>query len=801
MLYDIGFGKFWRKLQGNRIGNGPGMSKKAGEVTIRGYDKPAGGWDALSASGHALWQQGLTKGARTLLQANQPSGFDCPGCAWPDPPHGAALEFCENGVKAVAAETTRKRLDDSFFAQYRLTELRQHSDHWLENQGRLTQPLLYDAERDGYISVGWQQAFSMIGECLRGLPNPDQAVFYASGRTSNEAAFLYQLFARQFGTNNLPDSSNLCHEPSGMAMREVLGVGKGTCTLEDFQLAKAIFVIGQNPGTNHPRMLAALRSAHQRGCRIVVFNPLRERGLERFTHPQSVTEMLTGRSETLADYYYQLRIGGDIAALKGMMRCLFEADERTRVTGKAPVIDYAFIEEHTQGFAALRTEVLAESWALIEQESGLTRAQISEAAEVYMQADSTIVTWCMGVTHHEYATSTVQMITNLLLLRGNIGRPGAGAVPVRGHSNVQGDRTMGVTTRPGARFLENLHTEFGFAPPTLPGLDAVQSIKGMLDGSVRAFIGLGGNFGAAAPDSYRTYAAFSGLGMTVHIATKLNRSHLYPGRLGLILPCLGRTELDLQDGRAQFITVEDSMSMVHASRGSNPPASSELRSEPAIVAGMAHATMGAASIAWPALGSDYNRIREHIESVQRGVVDGFTDFNRRIHQPRGFRLPNKASQRLWATASGKAEFRMHAIPQDTLIQRARDLHGERVLTLMTIRSHDQYNTTVYGLDDRYRGVFGGRNIVFICAEDLLRLGFADGEQVNLRAASLDGIERRVHGFRLVRYNIPQGCLAGYFPELTPLVALELSGRGSNTPTSKAVPVLLERIDAGAGLTG
>ncbi|MBV1775177.1 FdhF/YdeP family oxidoreductase [Burkholderiaceae bacterium DAT-1] len=770
-------------------------TSKKQEASIRPYQGAAGGWGALASSGKFLLKHGLKKGVITLKKANQADGFDCPGCAWPDPLHGSSFEFCENGVKAVTSEATWKRADQSVFSRYTLNELRTQSDFELEDHGRLTEPLRYDAATNRYLPISWDEAFSLAGETLRAL-DPHKVSFYTSGRSSNEAAFLWQLMVRRYGSNNLPDSSNLCHEPSGVGLREVIGVGKGTARLEDFALAEAIFVIGQNPGTNHPRMLGELHRAHQRGATIVSVNPLKERGLERFTDPKRPSEMLTGGAETISDHYFQVKIGGDLAFLKGMMRVLIEADDAARAGGRDRVLDHAFIAEHTSGFAALREDILAESWDRIEAESGLSRAHIERAAQIYMHSNATLITWCMGITHHEYAVATIQTIVNLLLLKGNIGKPGAGAVPVRGHSNVQGDRTQGITVKPSPAWLANLQREFGFTPPAEPGLDAVATAEALIRGELQGFLSLGGNFAAAAPDSPRICEGMSRAHLTVHIATKLNRSHLYPGSVGLILPCLGRTEIDMRKGQAQFVSVEDSMSMVHQSAGINLPASPQLMSEPAIIAHLAHAAVGDAHVPWLALADDYDAIRTRIESCQQGVFPGFEQFNERIRVPRGFWLPNMAALRKWQTASGKAEFRVHPIPLDTPIHRARARAGDQVLALMSIRSHDQYNTTIYGMDDRYRGVFGGREVIFISAADLARLGFVDGQMVDLHAVTEDGVPRSVQGFRLVQYDIPQGCIAGYFPEVTPLAETSLKAKGANTPASKEIPVRI--VAAGQG---
>jgi len=765
------------------------------EQKIEFYTGPAGGWGALRSVTNALMRQDIpVKGAKTLLSANQPDGFDCPGCAWPDRNHASTFEFCENGVKAVAAEATARRAGPELFAKHTVAELARQSDFWLEDQGRLTHPMVYDAASDRYVPIDWDDAFALVAKHLNALPDPNQAIFYTSGRASNEAAFLYQLFVREYGTNNFPDCSNMCHEPTGSAMRPQVGVGKGTVALDDFEKADAIFIFGQNPGTNHPRMLGELRAAHKRGARIVSFNPLRERGLERFADPQDKLEMATLGSTPISTHYFQLRIGGDFAAVKGMMKHLMEREDR----GDA-LLDRAFITEHTQGFDVLADDLRAESWELLEQESGLTQAQMRAAADVYAAADSAIFCWGMGITQHPHSVATIQMLLNLLLMRGNIGRPGAGPCPVRGHSNVQGDRTMGIWEKPPAALLDKLAEVFGFEPPREPGLDTVEAIAAMRDGKGKVFFALGGNFAAAAPDTYETWKGLRRCDLTVHVATKLNRSHVVHGREALILPCLGRTEIDVQSGGPQGVTVEDSMGMVHISTGINPPASAQLLSEPAIVARLAAATLGAAgrnssTTPWLWLAEDYARIRDKIEAV---FVD-FKDFNQRVAVPGGFRLRNTASERVWATASRKAAFVAHSVPRDTPSHRARARYGKSgdaiVFTLLTTRSHDQYNTTIYGHDDRYRGVFGQRRVVFIHEADIRALGMKDGDWVDIQTVWEDAGDgaavRRADRFKLVAYDIPRGNLAAYYPETNPLVPLDSAALGAGTPASKSVPVIL-----------
>lgn len=754
------------------------------EQKIEEYKGPAGGWGALRSVGKALLKQEIPiLGAKTLLAANQPDGFDCPGCAWPDRNHASTFEFCENGAKAVAAEATARRVTAEFFAGQTVTALATQSDFYLEDQGRLTEPMVYDAATDHYKVITWDDAFALIAKHLNGLPDPNQAIFYTSGRASNEAAFLYQLFVREYGTNNFPDCSNMCHEPSGSGMRESVGVGKGTVTLQDFELADAIFVFGQNPGTNHPRMLGELRQAAKRGARIVSVNPLRERGLERFADPQDKLEMATGGGTAISTHYFQLGIGGDFAFVKGMMKHLVELQDQGQ-----DVLDTTFISEHTIGFDALLNDLRAESWSLLETEAGLSAAHMRAAAEVYREAKSVIACWGMGITQHQNAVATIQMITNLLLMRGNIGRAGAGLCPVRGHSNVQGDRTMGIWEVPPVALLDSLKRVFDFEPPRAHGFNTVESIQAMLDGRGKVFFALGGNFAAATPDTVQTWKALRNCDLTVHVTTKLNRSHIVHGKEALILPCLGRTEIDMQASGPQGVTVEDSMSMVHLSMGINPPASAKLLSEPAIVARLAAATLaGRSKTPWLWMVEDYQRIRDKIEAV----FPDFKDFNARIRVPGGFRLRNTASERVWATASQKAVFKTHAVPRDTPLKRARARKGDAIVfALMTTRSHDQYNTTIYGDDDRYRGVYGQRRVVMANAQDIRALGLKSGDWIDFQTVWDDGQERTALGFKLVEYNIPRGCVAAYYPETNPLVPLSAVAANAGTPTSKCIPVLM-----------
>ncbi|MEE7447418.1 CbbBc protein [Methylobacterium radiotolerans] len=747
----------------------------------------AGGWGALKSCGkHLLGSRAPLTGARALLKANQPDGFDCPGCAWGDPEHGSSFEFCENGVKAVSWEATDKRTKPSFFAKHTLTELRGWSDYALEGQGRLTHPMRYDAASDRYLPVSWDEAFAEIGATLRGLDHPDQAEFYTSGRASNEAAYLYQLFARAYGTNNFPDCSNMCHEASGVALIDAIGIGKGTVLLEDFEKADAIFCVGQNPGTNHPRMLGDLRRAAERGAKVVVLNPVRERGLERFADPQNTVEMLRGSSRPIASHYLQPRSGGDMAAFRGIAKVVFARDAEALAAGRPSLLDRAFLEHHTAGLEAYRAAVAATSWDAILDQSGLTMDEIAAMADVYLGAQRVIATWAMGVTQHKHSVATIREIANLLFLRGHIGRPGAGLCPVRGHSNVQGDRTVGINERPAAAFLDSLEQHFGLAMPRRHGHNVLAAIRAMRDGTAKAFIGLGGNFLRATPDTPVVAQALASCRLTVHIATKLNHAHLVPGAVGYLLPCLGRTEIDRgAEGKIQIVTVEDSMSMVHGSGGINKPASKELRSEIAIIVGMAQATVGSAAIDWAGFAADYDRIREAIAAT----IPGFTGYNSRVRKPRGFMLRNLAAERVFDTASGRANFSADALPAETDHQAARKTRDTYVL--QTFRSHDQYNTTIYGLDDRYRGVYGERRVVFAHPDDLAEIRDRLGERVDILGTHDDGITRRAEDFRLVPFDMPRGSLAGYYPELNVLVPLSTFGEKSDTPTSKSVLVTLQ----------
>ncbi|MGE6319099.1 FdhF/YdeP family oxidoreductase [Pseudomonas oryzihabitans] len=763
------------------------------QQSFKPYQGPAAGWGALKSVVHFWLDSGNAfKNLRTLLKTNQDHGFDCPGCAWGEAPENGLVKFCENGAKAVNWEATKRRVDAAFFARHSVTSLLEQSDYWLEYQGRLTEPLRYDAATDRYVPIAWDAAFALIAKELKALASPDEAEFYTSGRASNEAAFLYQLFVRAYGTNNFPDCSNMCHEASGVGLGRSIGVGKGTVTYHDLDEADAIFVIGQNPGTNHPRMIETLRNAVKRGAQVVCFNPLKERGLERFQHPQSPLEMLTNDSRPTNTAYFRPALGGDMAALRGIAKYLLQWEREAAAKGAKRVFDHDFIAAHTLGMDDYLAQVDATSWELIERQSGLSLHEIEQAARMYARAEKVIICWAMGITQHRHSVATVQEIANLQLLCGHIGRPGAGLCPVRGHSNVQGDRTMGIDEKAPAWLSDALAKRFAFEPPRNRGHNTVEAIAAMEQGKAKVFIGLGGNFAQATPDTPRTHKALRKCDLTVHIATKLNRSHLVTGRQALILPCLGRTEMDVQKGGKQAITVEDSFSMVHASAGILRPLSAQMKSEPAIVAGLAKATLGNHPVDWDWLIEDYDRIRDLIADV----IPGFQDFNARLAAPGGFYLGNKAGRREWNTPTGKANFAANALLHDLLPDAVRRQGIKPDLILQTMRSHDQYNTTIYSLDDRYRGVKGQRDVVFVNQADLDRLGVAAGEKVDLVALWDDGLERRVRGFTALPFDIPVGQAAGYYPETNLLVPLESYGEGSFTPTSKFVAIKVERASAG-----
>ncbi|GGP36623.1 FdhF/YdeP family oxidoreductase [Streptomyces calvus] len=742
----------------------------------------------LPAIGHTLrmahQQMGVKRTALTLLSVNQKDGFDCPGCAWPEPEHRHRAEFCENGAKAVAEEATLRRVTPEFFAAHSVADLAGRSGYWLGQQGRLTHPMYLPEGGDHYEPVTWERAFDIVAEEIDGLSSPDEAVFYTSGRTSNEAAFLYQLFARELGTNNLPDCSNMCHESSGSALSETIGVGKGSVLLEDLYRADLIVVAGQNPGTNHPRMLSALEKAKANGARIVSVNPLPEAGLERFKNPQTPKGLTTGAA--LTDLFLQIRIGGDQALFRLLNKLILDTPG---------AVDEEFVREHTHGYEEFAAAARAADWEETLAATGLAREDIERFLRMVLDSERVIVCWAMGLTQHKHSVPMIREIVNFLLLRGNIGRPGAGVCPVRGHSNVQGDRTMGIFERPAPAFLDALEKEFGFAPPREHGYDVVRAIRALRDGKAKVFFAMGGNFVSASPDTAVTEAAMRRARLTVHVSTKLNRSHTVTGTRALILPTLGRTERDLQAGGEQFVTVEDSMGMVHASRGRLEPASRHLLSEPAIVCRLARRVLGERStVPWEEFEKDYATIRDRIARV----IPGFEDFNARVAPPRargsaragdtpsgGFALPHAPrDERRFPTATGKANFTAAAVEYPKL--------PEGRLLLQTLRSHDQYNTTIYGLDDRYRGIKNGRRVVLVNPEDARELRLADSSYVDLVSEWTDGVERRAPGFRVVHYPTARGCAAAYYPETNVLVPLDATADTSNTPASKSVVVRLEQ---------
>jgi len=740
---------------------------------ITPVSKVAGGIPALlSAAKYTFKEMGAVRGTRTLLQLNQKGGVDCPGCAWPEPDgERSHFEFCEEGAKHVADEATTKRVTPEFFKKWSVADLSQQSDHWLNQQGRITHPMILREGSDHYEAISWPDAFALVATELNSLASADEAIFYTSGRTSNEAAFLYQLFVRQFGTNNLPDCSNMCHESSGMGMKESLGFGKGTVSLADFDLADAIFVIGQNPGTNHPRMLTTLMQAKRRGCKIVHINPLPETGLDSFKHPQEFLTWL-GKGTKLADLFLQVRINGDVALLKGIMKEVLGAEERR----PGQVLDQEFIDSHTTGFEEFRDALNKAHWGEILDQSGVSKVKIEDAARIFVESERVIFCWAMGLTQHKNAVANIQEIVNLMLLRGQLGKPGAGLCPVRGHSNVQGDRTMGIWEQPGKEFLEKLGNEFGFSPPLRHGLDTVNAIQAMHEREARVFFALGGNFLSATPDTEYTAEALRRCDLTAHVSTKLNRAHLITGKQALILPCLGRTEIDEQKSGPQLVTTENSMAVVEGWQGRLPPASTKLLSEPAIVVGLAKAVLGSESKTdWDGMLANYDRIREHIEHV----VPGFADYNRRAREPGGFYLPNPIRTLTFNTDDGRAHFTVHEMPQH-------ELEPGQFL-MMTMRSHDQFNTTIYGLDDRYRGIHNGRRVVFLNAEDIRLNDLQDGQMVDL-VSHFEDEERVARHFRIVKYSIPRRCAATYFPETNVLVPVRSVAEKSNTPASKSVVI-------------
>jgi molybdopterin-dependent oxidoreductase alpha subunit len=730
--------------------------------------KAAGIPAVISSAVHGLSKMGAVKTVKTLTMVNQKEGFDCPGCAWPDPDHRTAFEFCENGAKAVADEAMKPYVNPSFFAKHSVQSLAELSDYELNRKGRIAHPVFLAEGASHYQSITWEDAMTKIGDALRATNSPHRSAFYTSGRTSNEAAFLYQAFVRAYGTNNLPDCSNMCHESSGKGLGQTIGIGKGTVTLDDFNHADVILVIGQNPGTNHPRMLTALRDAKRAGASIIHVNPLPEAGLSSFKHPQ---DYMKGdlRSTTLADLHLQVRIGGDAALMKGLIK--------TQVAHDAT--DMVFINEKTTGFQAMMESTLGVEWSRIEQDSGVSREEIERAGAMLAGSKATIACWAMGLTQHRNGVAVIQEVVNLLLMNGHVGRKGAGFCPVRGHSNVQGDRTVGIWEAPTESFLTTMETGLGFELPREHGYDVVNTIQAMLDGQIDVFFCMGGNFLSATPDTDVTAKALANVGLTVQVSTKLNRSHLVTGKEALILPCLGRTERDLQPSGPQFVTVENSMGVVHRSTGSLPPASEHLRSEPWIVAQLANHTLSDSPLEWTSLAENYDDIRDLMERC----LDGFDDYNERVRTPTGFALPNPPrDEQRFNTADGKAHFTAHELP-DVIIQPDQ-------YVMMTLRSHDQYNTTIYGLHDRYRGIHGHRRVVMMNAEDMVERGWKTRQIVDI-TSHFNGEQRTAQRWLVVPYDLPRGNLAAYFPEANALVPLRSTAAVSNTPTSKWIVCTLE----------
>lgn len=734
---------------------------RSGLTLKKPKNKAAGIPAIVSSAVHGLTKMGPVKTIKTLAMVNQKEGFDCPGCAWPDPDHRTTFEFCENGAKAVADEAMKAHVTPLFFQKHSIQELSELSDYELNRKGRISHPVFLPKGESHYRSITWEDAFKKIGSALQSCTSPHRAVFYTSGRTSNEAAFLYQAFVRAFGTNNLPDCSNMCHESSGKGLGQTIGIGKGTVSLEDFNHADLIMVIGQNPGTNHPRMLTALRDAKNNGAKIIHINPLPEAGLTKFKHPQ---DYMKGdlRATTLADLHLQVRIGGDAALLKGLIKTQLDSN----------AIDRHFIEGHTSGFDEMSANVGAIDWGVIESDSGLTRSEIESAGKLLSASKATIACWAMGLTQHRNGVEVIQEVVNLLLMNGHVGRKGAGFCPVRGHSNVQGDRTVGIWEAPSDAFLDTMQQGLGFELPREHGYDVVNAIQAMIDGQVDVFFCMGGNFLSATPDTDATARGLRNVQLTVQVSTKLNRSHLVTGQEALILPCLGRTEQDIQDSGEQFVTVENSMGIVHRSQGRLTPASPHLRSEPWIVSQLANEVLDAPSLNWGELCSNYDHIRDLMERS----LKGFEDYNDRVRLPEGFALPNAPrDERRFDTSDGKARFTTHVLPEMSV-------EGDQYV-MMTLRSHDQYNTTIYGLHDRYRGIHGHRRVVLMNAEDMVQRGWKTRQIVNITSHFNDE-ERHSERWMVIPYDIPRGNLATYFPEANSLVPLHSTAAVSNTPTSK-----------------
>ena len=753
------------------------------KAKVKPYDGPAGGWGSVNAVASILSQEEVAiLGSEILWSQNKPDGFMCVSCSWAKPAKPHLFEFCENGAKATAWEITHKKVTPEFFAAHTLAELRGWSDHQLEEQGRLTSPMRYDRATDTYVPVSWDEAFRDIGAELKAL-DPRSVVMYTSGRASLEASYMYQLFGRMYGTSNFPDSSNMCHETTSVALPDVIGVPVGTVLLPDFDNTDCIFFFGHNTTTNAPRMLHPLQEAAQRGVPIITFNPLRERGLERFTNPQNPLQMVAGGTR-ISTQYHQVKAGGDAAAIVGMCKAVIEADDDARAGGRARIVDVAFIEEHTAGYEDFAAFCRGQQWPELLRASGLSEAAIRDAANVYMASNAVIANFGMGVTQHRHGVETVKMIVNLLLLRGNIGKPGAGISPIRGHSNVQGQRTVGISEKTKLVPLDRLAELYGFEPPRWDGLTTVDACEGMLKGNVRGFVGLGGNFLRAIPERSLMEPAWSKLRLSVQIATKLNRTHVVPGEISYLLPCLGRIEIDEQAAGPQAVSMEDSTACIHGSRGQRKPVGDNLLSEPRIVAGLAKATLQPnPKLDWDAWVADYSLVRDAIEKT---YPDQFKDFNSRMFEPGGFARPLGARERKWTTPSSKAHFTVPRAILDTPVL------GDGVFELMTLRADGQFNTTIYNEDDRFRGIYGNRDVVFINAEDLAELGIQQGDLVTLSTVADDGVARTLSGLQAVSYDIPRNCVAGYYPECNGLIPLGHFAEGSKVPAAKSIPVRISR---------
>lgn len=756
------------------------MPTNEDEHTVH-YEGAEGGWGSVRGIAETAWREAPTPAAlNTLRRQNKVKGFMCVSCAWTKPAHPHPLEFCENGAKATIWELTSRRCSPEFFAQHTVEELKTWSDHDLEHQGRLTHPLRYDPVSDKYVPCSWDEAFAKIGAELQAI-SPQDAVFYASGRASLETSYLYALFARLYGHNNLPDSSNMCHETTSVALKKLIGSAVGTCILSDLHLCDTIFFFGQNTGSNSPRLLHPLQEAVKRGAKIVTFNPVREKGLEVFKNPQSPVEMLTPKKTQISTLYLQVKTGGDIAAISGMIKHLFEIEKRTWTEKKQHVLDVDFIDQHTTGFEELKEWATALEWPKVEEESGLSREDLLTAAEIYAEAPRAIAMYGMGLTQHVHGFDNLAALANLWLLKGNIGREGTGISPVRGHSNVQGQRTVGISEKPELVPLDQLAEQFGFEPPREEGMNTVKACQNILSGKVRAFIGLGGNFVRAIPEREKMERAWAGLRLTVQIATKLNRSHLINGKVAYLLPCLGRSEEDLQASGPQAVTMEDSLSCIHGSLGKNTPASPFLMSELAIVAGLAKATLAPnPKVTWDAWTADYSKVRQSIEET---YPDQFRDFNERVFTPGGFYRGNAARERIWKTESGKAQF---TVPKSMRSVGFADAPGR--YRLMTLRSNDQFNTTIYGFSDRLRGIEGTRSVVLMHPDDIAAAGLSDGQLVALASDAGDGVHRQVDGLTITPFSLPRGCIGAYYPEMNPLMPLWYHDEESKTPAAKGIPV-------------